>query len=312
MKSEFIKLAKGNLAVEFCTIGASIYSLKYYGQEMLLTPKDKDEFISSKEYFGKSLGRVAGRIICNYDGMNLDNTHANYCLHGGYNNLSYQNFSYNIKHSHNSEIIIFEYLSKDGECGFRGNVDFKITYRIWADRLEVSYEAHSDMPTILNFSNHMYFNFGDMDLLDYNLYIPATKVLEMDENQLPISEGDLPNYLNFSKSHKISKDIASITTNFPNTIDHTYLLDQNDNQFKTGLILQNSNYKMTVKTTYEAMNCYLNCFDSNIEFTNALVKKDFKGLAVEPVHNNLSSRIKTNADETYFERTTYYFTRKIK
>ena len=78
--------------------------------------------------------------------------------------------------------VIFTYYSPDGEDGFPGNVEIKVTYRLDDDNvLHMDYEALSDQDTILNFTNHSYFNLG----ADQKLFVNADQYLEITSQTIP-------------------------------------------------------------------------------------------------------------------------------
>lgn len=299
-----------NLEVILANIGASVYSVRFNGQEMLLSPKDSLDFANSREYYGKTLGRVAGRILSKQNSFTLDNTEYNFTLHGGFDNLSYKIYSYSIKKEVGKQIVSFSYISKHLECGFPGVLELKVYYILYddEDKLLVRYEAISDQNTILNLSNHMYFNFGTKNLLDYYLTIPASKILAFDEHQLPFKSEDVPTALDFRNKTKINDKINMIEKLQTKTIDHTFLLDDLE---KPCCILENAEYKLSVNSSYEALNCYLNCTNKGVKYIYDDVDTLYRGLAIEPQHNNLdSNKIKLEKGKLYSEYILYTFERK--
>lgn len=297
-----------NLEIVFSNVGASIYSLKYEGKEMLLSPKNASDFASSKEFYGKTLGRVAGRILSKYAGYSLDNTEYNFTLHGGNDNLSYKIFNYSLKKDSDKQVISFSYRSKHLECGFPGVLELKVYYILYdeEDKLKIEYEALSDQDTILNLSNHMYFNFSTPNLNNYELYIPASRVLAFDEHLLPYGEMEVPKALDFRVKTKLKEKIDLLEKLPTKTIDHTFIFDD-----ACCCSLENEEYKLTVNTSYEALNCYLNCTPKVVPYLFNEVETRYRGLAIEPQHNNLNAAaISLKKGKIYNEFIIYSFERK--
>ncbi len=111
--------------------------------------------------FGASIGRYANRIgggRFTLDGTEYQLPLNNYghCLHGGPSGWQYKNFKVD---EADASHIVLSLDSPDGDNNFPGNVHAVVTYRLTADnRLEISYEATTDKPTVINMTNHAYFN----------------------------------------------------------------------------------------------------------------------------------------------------------
>ena len=125
------------------------------------------EFDSIRDYitipsdFGASIGRYANRINqgrFTLDGVEyvLPRNNYGHCLHGGPNGFQYQ--VYDARQTGPQELE-FTYLSKDGEEGFPGNITCKVLMTLTDDNaIDIRYEAETDQPTIVNMTNHSYFN----------------------------------------------------------------------------------------------------------------------------------------------------------
>ena len=116
--------------------------------------------------FGAPIGRYANRIsgakfVLNNKEYQLDQNDSTNCLHGGF--LRYNCCMYSVKceEFEEEDKIIFSRHSPDGEQGFPGNLDYSITYILDDDdELIIGYQAVCDSDTIVNFTNHSYFNLG--------------------------------------------------------------------------------------------------------------------------------------------------------
>jgi len=152
-------------------------------------------YLTDKCFIGNTIGRFANRIANGsfiIDGRRYllelnENNHSNHSGESGFNRRL---FNFKLQKS----AVVFSLESKDGDGGFPGNLNVSITYS-WNDRdeLVIVYNAVSDRKTILNLTNHCYFNLsgGRQDILKHMLKIEADKIVEVDEQY--ISTGKLVN-----------------------------------------------------------------------------------------------------------------------
>lgn len=119
------------------------------------------DYITIPSDFGASIGRYANRINqgrFTLDGVEyvLPRNNYGHCLHGGANGFQYQ--VYDARQTGPQELEL-TYLSKDGEEGFPGNITCKVLMTLTDDNaIDIRYEAETDQPTIVNMTNHSYFN----------------------------------------------------------------------------------------------------------------------------------------------------------
>ena len=119
------------------------------------------DYITIPSDFGASIGRYANRINqgrFTLDGVEyvLPRNNYGHCLHGGPNGFQYQ--VYDARQTSPQELEL-TYLSKDGEEGFPGNITCKVLMTLTDDNaIDIRYEAETDQPTIVNMTNHSYFN----------------------------------------------------------------------------------------------------------------------------------------------------------
>ncbi|MGW8180910.1 MAG: aldose epimerase family protein, partial [bacterium] len=122
---------------------------------------DKIEgYIGSPFYHGATIGRYANRIekgLIEIDDESYQlplNDGVNH-LHGGFNGFDEKVWSPEVI---GESSLRLSYQSKDGEEGYPGNLDASVTFTVIEDKLEVDYLAQTDKPTIVNLTNHAYFN----------------------------------------------------------------------------------------------------------------------------------------------------------
>lgn len=144
--------------------------------------------------YGALIGRYGNRIgqgTFEIDGTKYDLPKNNYghCLHGG--DKGYHTVVWDAKQIDNSTLEL-TYLSKDGEEGFPGNLTCKVVYHLGADNdLHIKYEAETDKPTVVNLTNHCYFNMdGDVAVknADWLLYLNADQYTPVDSTFMTTGE----------------------------------------------------------------------------------------------------------------------------
>ncbi len=150
-----------------------------------------DGYLGPHPYFGALIGRYGNRIArgrFTLDGVNYQlatNNGPNH-LHGGPG--GFHTALWRAEPADDS--LTLSYVSPDGEEGYPGTLQARVTYRLSeAGELRIDYEATTDRPTILNLTNHAYFNLaGDGDILDHELRLDAPHYLPVDETQIPTGE----------------------------------------------------------------------------------------------------------------------------
>ena len=186
--------------------------------------------------FGASIGRYANRIkdgLISIDGKQYQLPRNNYghCLHGGTRGWQYQ-FYKAVEVSANR--LKLERVSPDGDQGFPGNVTASVTFTLTDDnRLDIRYEAVTDAPTVVNMTNHSYFNLsgepGRHDILDDELYINASRFTPVDDTFMTTGEiwpvEGTP--MDFRTAKPVGRDIDADYGQLHNGhgYDHNWVLD---------------------------------------------------------------------------------------
>ena len=172
-----------------------------------------ENYVEKSPYFGCIVGRVAGRIKGGEFELNgkiypLEKNENQNTIHGGINNLSKKNWKVDeIKNG-----IVLKYISPHLEGGFPAEVEFSVSYIIEDSSLIVKYEACPDRNTILNLTNHTYFNLaGNLksNVLDHSLKIDADYFLHLDKESIPTGkfEDVEKTPFDFRKEKKIGQEI---------------------------------------------------------------------------------------------------------
>jgi aldose 1-epimerase len=189
--------------------GMEVYITNYGGRVVSLLVRDKDnrpvdvvvgmsgvkEFKSSSEaYFGATIGRYGNRIAnaqFKLDGRTykLAANNGPNTLHGG--RKGFQDVVWEANQP-NAQTLELSYLSKDGEEGFPGNLNVKVTYAVTdSNELRINYEATTDKRTPVNLTNHAFFNLngeGSGTINDHVLQIYADQYTPVDSTLIPLGK----------------------------------------------------------------------------------------------------------------------------
>lgn len=190
---------------------------------------------STEPYFGATIGRYGNRIAngkFTLDDKNytLFTNNGKNTLHGGKKGFQYVVWDVNQANSHT---IQFDYIARDMEEGFPGNLKVKVTYTLTDDNeLKMDYEATTDKPTVVNLTNHAFFNLngeGRGDILKHNLQIYADEYLPVDSGLIPLGKKEkvAGTPFDFSKPETIGKRITEKNEQLNNGkgYDHNYVLN---------------------------------------------------------------------------------------
>ena len=209
MKSDFVSEVEGKptaLYVLKNKDGAEACITNYGGRLVSVMVPDKNgkmtdvvlgydnigQYVQSDGNYGALIGRYGNRI--NQGKFTLDDieytlpqNNGAHCLHGG--PQGYHARMWDAKQL-NDQALELTYLSKDGEAGFPGNLDIKVTYTLTDDNaVGIKYEATTDKKTVVNLTNHSYFNLSGgpgSDVLDQLVMINADNYTPVDSTLIPV------------------------------------------------------------------------------------------------------------------------------
>lgn len=184
------------ITAQITNYGAKIVSLLVPNAEgevadVVLGFSTLDEWLSQEVYFNGINGRTAGRIggaQFDIDGTtyHLSQNCGEHTLHGGYH--GFNDKVWDVVEVSDTAIRL-HYLSPDGEEGFPGNLHVFVTYLLQDKDLIINYEASTDAPTILNLTNHAYFNLkgeGQGTIHDHTLQVMADEYIPYDDKAVPL------------------------------------------------------------------------------------------------------------------------------
>ena len=199
------------------------------------------EYEAETPYFGALIGRYSNRIA---EGkFNLEGQEYTLAVNNGVNHIhgglkGFDKVVWDAKTILNDSTVSLElsYLSKDMEEGYPGNLKAKVTYTLNnEDELSVIYEASTDKPTIVNLTQHSYFNLTadfNQDILGHEIVINANSYLPVDDTLIPTGEFREVNKtpFDFRKSKAIGKQIndENAQLEIGNGYDHCWVLNDQD------------------------------------------------------------------------------------
>ena len=246
--------------------------------------------------FGAIVGRVAGRIggasfILNGKEYKLPENNGKNCLHG---NQEFNRTLFTGKEIQGPGFVGVELscVSPDGSNGFPGTVSVRVTYRLWQDnRFTIDINGETDKPTILDITNHTYFNLSGncrKDISGQILSAPVSHMTPLDSAQIPTGElktvDDSPFDLNCGKN--LGEAIKEVEGGY----DHPFLFK--DCKHTLSLEDVETGRRLEILTDAPAFVCYTaGCLNEDFKIGEGKAKP-FSGVALEmqclpdAVHNN--------------------------
>lgn len=216
-------------------------------------------YLPSPPYFGTSVGRFAGRINNAEFSLNgkrhfLNKNHGEHNIHGGILGFSRKIWKVMIINLEENPSITFEYISKENEENFPGELTVKVSYTLTEENeLKVNFKAYADEDTIVNLTQHSYFNLDGHSngISNQKLTVNSNKVLETNEQLIPTGE--------FAPLKNHAFDFSS-QKSCPESIDNTFVLEGNN---AATLLSEKNKLKMSITTNQPAVHIYVggNCFN---------------------------------------------------
>ena len=261
--------------------------------------KVSDYFPENNETdFGAAIGRYANRINLGQltvDGVfyQLPQNNFGHCLHGGTTGWQYQVYEM-VECSENR--LKLKRFSPDGDNGFPGNVTAYVTYTLTDDnRIDMQYEATTDAPTVINLTNHAYFNLsGDPQnhcVTDDVLYIAASGFTPVDDTFM--TDGSiLPvagTAMDFTTAHKIGDMIDADYDQVKNGngYDHNWVLDTAGDISKVAVsyVCEDTGIKLDIYTDEPGMQVYSgNFLDGTVTGKKGVVYQFRHAMVFESQH----------------------------
>ncbi len=299
---EIVTMTNSNgIAAKITTYGGILVSMEVPDRngklgDVVLGFDKLDGYLKPHPCFGAIIGRYANRIggaKFKLDGSEykLAANDGNNTLHGGIK--GFDKVVWKIEKAEakgNRAELKLGYLSKDGEEGFPGNLKCIVTYALTADNeLEIKYEATTDKPTVVNLTNHAYWNLagqGNGDVLGHELMINADKYTAVNKGLILTGElkSVLDTPLDFTKPMTIGSRIRQVDMG---GYDHNYVLNGKAGQMKLAARVYEptSGRVMEIQTTEPGVQFYSsNWLDGTLKGKQGKVYNKHGALCLETQH----------------------------
>jgi aldose 1-epimerase len=325
------------MTVDIITYGGIITSIKVPNKEgvsedVVLGFDNLDQYMESSPYFGAIIGRYGNRIAkgkFSLDGTNYSlaiNNGENH-LHGGIKGFDKVVWKASEETGENFAALKLVYVSKDMEEGYPGSLNTTVTYTLKEDNsLDMAYEATTDKKTIVNLTNHSYFNLsGDFSktVLDQVLSLNADKYLPVDNTLIPTGEiADVENTpFDFRKPTSIGSRIEADDNQLKKGggYDHCWILNGQDKGHRlVGTAYDPASGRvLEVFTSEPGVQFYSgNFLDGTLPAKHGGTYKKRSGFCLETQHYPNSPNqfdfpsVILNPGETYSSKTTFKFSTK--
>ncbi|KMK76598.1 aldose epimerase family protein [Alkalihalobacillus pseudalcaliphilus] len=309
-----------------CIITKIMMPDKHGNRENIVLGFEQVKGYQEAPYFGAVIGRVAGRIKgsefqLNGTNYQLASNEGEHHLHGGVKGFDQAIWHVEEKKSEQGVALELTYTSVDGEEGYPGNVTIKITYSLTSDDVfSISYQATSDQDTLLNLTNHSYFNLSGEakeTVLKHQLTMPSEHFLKLDEHLLPTGEyhSVVQTPFDFRKGRLI---LDGVHSEHPQNqlvgfgYDHPFILNEGQDS-PIQLLDESSGRLMEVTTTEPCVVLYTgNHISSTLQIGDRTAEK-YIGLCLETqkhpdaIHHPTFPSVVLKKGELYESKTIYTF-----
>jgi len=192
----------GGFSARILTYGAIIQALaapdrQGRSADLVMGYATLQDYVDKPQFFGALVGRYGNRIAGGHfrlegQDYSLAITNPPNALHGGVKGFDKVAWEVEEAGDGAEALLRLRYISADGEEGFPGRLTTRVTYRVGADNaLTIEYHATTEAPTVLNLTNHSYFNLGGEgsgDILGHVAELDADGFTPVDENLIPTGE----------------------------------------------------------------------------------------------------------------------------
>lgn len=276
------QLENDYLYIEVSSLGASLVKFidKHSGIDMVLGYDNDEDYINNRGFYvGTSVGRNANRIgggllTLNNKQYQLSINNGPNHLHGGFDFFGCKNWT--LEELLDDEIV-FSYFSKDMEEGYPGNLKVKVSYKLENNSLIYTYSGISDQDTIFNMTNHSYFNLGDDDIMNHELYITTDLYSPIDENSLTLDQvlSTTNTPYDFHDYTLLKDNLSQLTSG----IDNNYVWENLDDKLMASL--RYNNLQLDVYSNLPDMHLYTAYYLDTDSGKNNKKYNKYAGLCLE-------------------------------
>ncbi|MCX2585925.1 aldose epimerase family protein [Pedobacter sp. MR22-3] len=323
--------------------GATVTITNYGGRIVSLLVPNKDDKLTDvvlgydsigayrkkgEPFFGALIGRYGNRIgkgkfTLNGEQYTLQLNDGRNTLHGGTD--GFYSKVWDAKQVDGQKLEL-TYTAKDGEAGYPGKLDVKVLYTLTDDNaLQIDYTATTDKATVVNLTNHAYFNLngeGNKSILDHELTIAADSITPVDSTLIPTGKllAVTGTAFDFTKAKTIGKSIeeSNEQLKFGKGYDHNFALNKHDAKTPVATVKSTSTgIKMEVYTTEPGLQFYSGNFLTGADQDGkggksyphrSAICLETQHFPDAPNHPNFAST-ELKPGETYKTSTTYKFSK---
>ncbi len=285
------------LKVEVTNFGATIKSIvldDFQGvpTDVVLGFDTLAEYEVNDPYLGVTVGRCCNRISngqFDLDGVSyqIPINNGQNSLHGGIVGFSHKVWNAEVI---SEQAVKMTYTSVDGEEGYPGTLETSVTFSLVNDRLELTYSATTDKKTIVNLTNHSYFNLsgggsilGQLLEINCDTYTPLTANLVTTGEVLPVKGTSL----DFTTMKTIGEDIESGETQLKigKGYDHGFCHDGNYSKIAASAFSKETGIKLDLFTTEPIVHLYTGNYLAGIVAKGGVTLDDCAGFCLETQHH---------------------------
>ncbi|MBT8295805.1 MAG: galactose mutarotase [Gramella sp.] len=251
--------------LQILNFGATIFSFKFRNKtgdliDLIVGPNQPEDYITYEYHeqnrcFGATIGRFAGRIAngnfkIGEEEYELDYVDNGVHLHGGEYGFQYKLWEVEQVTEGENPSVTLSYISEHLEEGYPGKLEVKAKFTLTeTDVIKISYSASTDRDTIVNITNHSYFNLnGSGSVSDHFMQLQAKKILDLDDENLPT--GDLVKLKDHPKDYSENKLLGN------RELDDVYIIDGSEKEVQAQLFAPLSGIKMKVNSNQPVLVVY--------------------------------------------------------
>lgn len=317
-----------NATLKVSTYGGTITALEVPDKDgnfadVVLGFNNFQDYLGGHPFFGVIAGRYANRIAFGrftLDGVEykLAANHGRHHLHGGVTGFDKVVWDGEEVKTGDAVGVKLTYLAKDGEEGYPGNLRATVTYLLTNENeVVIDYEAVTDKPTVVNLTNHSYFNLsgeGSGDILGHEIMINADRSTAVDDELIPT--GELAPVKGTALDLTTAQPISARFNELEDGYDHNYVLNKKGAELSLAAKVcdPKSGRKMEVYTTQPGVQFFTgNTMDGTLKGKSGKIYHKHAGFCLEtqhypdsPNHESFPAT-RLNPGETFREKTIYKF-----
>jgi len=244
------------LKVDILSYGAALFHVYVKTanglKEVSVQPNDIDEFLTSDFYYGKTVGRTAGRIFApSYEiGDDMYLLSEDVILHGGEHGFSYKHFDIIEATDHK---MILSATSYEDEGPYDGVLTLVVTYELVEKQLLIRHDATTTKETLCNITNHVYLNLDQQKTIDQQkVMISSDRYLNIDDQNRVLNVNDVSHTpFDFRTMTPFKEHLNQMVDTSFHGFDHTMIFNHDHS-----MIVSSEDIKMTLKTSYPAVVLY--------------------------------------------------------